>query len=66
MLRKYIQECIESVLNQTLNPYEIIIVDDGSTDMGQNIVKQFSNQWLIHVWHASRGIEQILNSINTY
>lgn len=44
---EYIQECIESVQNQTLNPYEIIVVDDGSTDMGRQIVEQFPSVKLI-------------------
>ena len=29
---KYIEKCINSVINQTLNELEIIIVNDGSTD----------------------------------
>ena len=29
---KYIQECLDSITNQTSKNYEVVIVDDGSTD----------------------------------
>ena len=38
---KYIEQCIESVINQTLNDIEIICVNDGSTDNSLNILKKY-------------------------
>ena len=38
---KYIGECIESILNQTCDDYEIVVVDDGSTDQSSKIVDEY-------------------------
>lgn len=40
---KYLSACIESVLNQTLEDFEIILVDDGSTDNSKVILKSYEN-----------------------
>jgi len=38
---KYVGRAIESVLGQTFQDFELIVVDDGSTDKGPEIVKKF-------------------------
>lgn len=38
---KYIKECIDSLICQTYTDFEIIIVDDGSTDMTEKICHQY-------------------------
>lgn len=38
---KYLTQCIESVLNQTLQNIEIILINDGSQDGSENICKEF-------------------------
>ncbi|MCX7121898.1 MAG: glycosyltransferase family A protein [Gammaproteobacteria bacterium] len=41
---KYIEEAINSILNQTYLNKEIIIVNDGSTDKTTDIIKKFSDK----------------------
>lgn len=40
---KYIRECIDSILSSSLKNYELIIVDDGSTDKTRDIVNNYLN-----------------------
>ncbi len=40
---KFIREQIESILDQTVLPDEIIISDDGSTDKTMEILQEFAN-----------------------
>lgn len=44
-----IKESIQSVLNQTLQPYEIIVVDDFSTDNTEEVVNSFNSPLIKYV-----------------
>ena len=52
----YLENCVESILKQTYDNYEIIIVDDGSTDETGKVADELLKQTKqINVVHQSNG-----------
>ena len=43
-VEKYLEKCLQSVQNQTYNNFEVILVNDGSTDSSLSICEKFVNQ----------------------
>lgn len=41
---KYLQKCIKSILQQSLTNYEVIIVDDASTDSSRTIINEYASR----------------------
>ena len=41
---KYIEKCIDSLVNQTKKELELILINDGSTDNTDKIIKTFHDQ----------------------
>lgn len=37
---KYIERCLNSILNQTFKAYEVILIDDGSTDESAGVIQK--------------------------
>ena len=59
---KYIERCIASVLNQTFQDFEIILVDDGSTDKGCEIIKaQYGNKITL-ILQTNQGVSAARNA----
>jgi glycosyltransferase involved in cell wall biosynthesis len=51
----YVGETIRSVLAQTMQDWEMIVVDNGSTDHGPGVVRQFSDSRIALVDSPKRG-----------
>ena len=55
---KYIKEAIESVLKQHFHDYEMIIIDDGSTDNSRQIIENYRNLPQVKIIYQKRkGLE---------
>jgi glycosyltransferase involved in cell wall biosynthesis len=56
----FISEAIESVLAQTYRDFEIVVVDDGSTDDTQQVVSRFPQ--LRYIYQTNKGIAAARNA----
>ena len=54
--RRYVHEAIESVLGQDYPHFELIIVDDGSTDGGHEVVQRYSDPRIRLIRTENRGL----------
>ena len=41
---KYLRECLESLVHQSFQNIEILLINDGSTDKSQNIIDEYSEK----------------------
>ena len=58
---KYIEETIDSVINQSYKNWEIIIIDDGSTDNTRAIIKKFKNKNIFYFYQKNKGFASARN-----
>lgn len=55
-VEKYLEDCIKSVINQEYDNYELILIDDGSTDKSSIICDKFKKKYdNIIVRHKKNG-----------
>ena len=56
-VEEYLGECVDSLLSQTIDDYEIILVDDGSPDNSGKIADEYAaaNPDMIRVLHIDNG-----------
>lgn len=58
----YLRAAIESILQQTLTNFELIIINDGSTDNSKSVIASFHDPRIRHVDQANQGLRQALNN----
>lgn len=57
----YIAEAIESVLSQSVSDWELIIIDDGSTDNTAHIARGFHDARIRFIQQANQGLQAVRN-----
>jgi len=59
----FIEEAINSVINQTLDDWELIVINDGSTDDTEEVLKQYESNQKIRIIHQQNQGLNITNNI---
>lgn len=58
---KYLKEAIESILSQTFSDFEFVIINDGSNDNSENIIKSFNDERIKYFKKEHSGLIDSLN-----
>lgn len=53
--KSYLKRSVDSILSQTFENFELIIVDDGSTDGTESLVKTFGDDRVIYLYKENGG-----------
>lgn len=62
-LENYIEKCIKSIMTQTFSEYEVLLVDDGSTDNSREIIESLikSDSRFVYIYKDNGGVASARN-----
>ena len=58
----FLGEAIQSVLDQTFGDFEVVVVDDGSTDDTKQVVSSFTDPRIKYIYQENRGVSAACNT----
>lgn len=58
---KYLNKCIDSLINQTLKDIEMIIINDGTKDNSEEIIKEYKDKRIKYYKNDNQGIGKTRN-----
>lgn len=62
-VEEYIEECLDSIINQTYQQIEILVIEDGSTDESpQKIQKYLSDNRIVFIEQKNKGLSGARNT----
>lgn len=53
---RFIRQAIDSVLAQTMTDFELIVIDDGSTDDSREIIESYDSRRVIKIYQENKGL----------
>ena len=60
-IEKYIHKCVNSILEQNYSNYEIIVVNDGSTDASDKVIQEFTDSNIKIINKSNGGLSSARN-----
>jgi len=58
---RFLGEALQSVLDQTFDDFDLIVVDDGSTDNTKEVVASFEDNRIKYIYQQNRGVAAAQN-----
>ena len=59
--KKYLKKCIDSILSQSYKEFELLLINDGSTDCSRDICKSYDDKRIKYLEQKNEGVSSARN-----